>query len=339
MTSAKMNAIIQQKPGGAETLEWGHANVPQPASSEVLIRVHATAFNPADVGSREGRYLSEGQQPTILGLECAGIVESVGDKVTQWQVGDRVCALLTHGGYAQYVAVHEGMVLPVPDSMSFSDATALPESLCTVWSNFAMTPNPLAARSVLIHGGSGSVGTIAIQMAKVRGDLVFTTVGSAAGADIARQLGADHVINYRTEDFVEVVRAETGGFGVNQIVDIIGAPYFERNVEALSLDGHLAVISVQGGANIEANLFKLMQKRLTLTATMLKSRPESDPAAIEPTKVEIVAGVRDNFWPAVEEGKITPIVGAVLPLSEARTVHEQHRDNALAVGKTVFQVD
>lgn len=329
-----MRAVVQEQPGGPATLTWGDAPVPVPGEHDVLIAVHATAFNPADAGTREGRYLAPGESPAILGLECAGIVTDAGSRVSAWKVGDRVSALLTRGGYAEYVAVHEDMVFPVPASMSLTEAAALPESLCTVWSNLCLTADPLTPRDILIHGGSGSVGSIAIQIARWRGDRVFTTVGSAQGEQLAARLGAHKAINYRETDFVETVLAHTNGRGVHQILDIMGAAYFQRNVAALSADGHLAMIGIQGGRDAHIDLFELLQKRVTITATMLKNRPETGVHS----KANIVRSVTEHLWAGVEEGAIAPHVGAEVQLHDAAKVHEQHRDGTLPSGKTVLLV-
>lgn len=329
-----MRAITQQQPGGPETLRWSTAQNPELRSRDILIEIHATAFNPADAGTRMGRYLPPGTSPSILGLECSGIVTDCGSEVTQWNPGDRVCALLTQGGYAEQVAVHEDMVFPVPDSLSLAEAAALPESLCTVWSNLSLIPDPLSPRSTLIHGGSGSVGSIAIQICAWRGDEVFTTVGSEEGADLAKRLGANHVINYREQDFVDAINDITAADGVHQILDIMGASYLERNISTLSEDGHLALIGVQGGREAELDLFSLLQRRVTLTATMLKNRPEAGPHS----KASIVASVREHLWPAVERGEIVPHIGAEVPLEHAETVHDQHAQGKLPLGKTVLLV-
>lgn len=329
-----MHAVTQQVTGGPETLKWSTVARPAPLPNEILIKVHATAFNPADAGGREGRFLAPGADPQILGLECAGVIAAIGSAVSEYSVGERVCALLNLGGYAEYVAVHEGMVLRIPDNLSFAEATSLPESLCTVWSNLALTPDPMRSRRILLHGGSGSVGSIAIQMAKLRGDEIFATAGSSEGCDLMAKLGADHTINYNSQDFVEAVNEITAGKGVEQILDIVGGSYFARNIEALSVDGHLAVISVQGGAKVEANLFAMMQKRITLTTTMLKNRPVTG----SHSKVEIVEGVKKFFWQAVADGQIKPVIGALAPIQEISRVHEQHKNNELPAGKTVLTV-
>lgn len=329
-----MRAVTQQEPGGPETLSWGHAGDPVVGERDVLIRVHATAFNPADVGARNGAYLAVGEPPVILGLECAGVIEQVGAEVTHWRPGDRVCALLNFGGYAELVAVPATMVLPLPDHLSFTEGAALPEALCTVWSNWLLG-NPVdLVRTCLIHGGTGGVGSIAIQVATTRGYTVFATAGSAEGMQMVRRLGANHAISYREQDFVAEVLAHTGGAGVDLILDTQGGPYFARNIEALRHDGHLATIGVQGGAKVEVDLLQLMRKRVIVSATMLKSRPTYGPHS----KSEIVGRVRADLWGAVEVGAIVPQVGAVRELADAVLVHRDFADGRMPAGKTVLRV-
>lgn len=329
-----MRAITQEVPGGPETLTWGSAPEPVVGDRDVLIRVYATAFNPADVGVRNGTYLAEGEPPVILGLECAGVIEQVGTEVTAWGPGDRVCALLNYGGYAELVAVPAAMVLPLPDHLSFAEGAALPEALCTVWSNWLLGNPPELVRSCLIHGGTGGVGSIAIQVATSRGYTVFATAGSTEGLEMVRRLGADHAISYREQDFVAAVLEHTDGAGIDLILDTQGGPYLERNVEALRHDGHLAMIGIQGGATVEVDLVQLMRKRVIVSATMLKSRPTYGPHS----KSEIVGRVRADLWEAVEAGAIVPQVGAVRELADAAAVHRDHAEGQMPAGKTVLRV-
>lgn len=328
-----MRAITQQAPGGPETLTWGSAPDPVVGEDDVLIRVHAAAFNPADVSVRTGAYLGEGDAPVILGLECAGVVERVGSRVETWMPGDRVCALLNYGGYAQLVAVPATMVLPLPDELTFTEGAALPEALCTVWSNWLLGNAPDLVRSCLIHGGSGGVGSIAVQVAKSRGYMVFATAGSAEGVELTRRLGADHAISYRDQDFVAEVLAHTEGAGVDLILDTQGGPYLERNVRALRPDGHLALIGIQGGATVEVDLLQLMRKRVIVSATMLKSRPTYGPHS----KSEIVERVREDLWGAVVSGAIVPQIGATRDLADAAAVHRDYAEGRLPSGKTVLR--
>jgi len=313
---------------------WGEAPQPQIGADEVLIRVYATAFNPADVSVRKGTYLEAGEAPIVLGLECAGVIEGVGENVAGWSLGDRVCALLNFGGYAELVAVPATMVLALPDHLSFEQGAALPEGLCTVWSNWLLGNDPSLVRTCLIHGGTGGVGSLAVQVAKFRGHTVFTTAGSHAGLEMTRRLGADHSISYRDQDFVAEVLMHTGGEGVDLIFDTQGASYFARNVQALKADGHLALIGIQGGTNTEVDLMQLLRKRVIVSATMLKSRPSYGPHS----KSEIVRRVRDDLWSGVEAGVIMPQIGAVRDLKDAASVHAEFADGDLAPGKTVFRV-
>ncbi len=329
-----MRAIVQEAPGGPETLVWGEAPEPEVGPEDVLIRVFTTAFNPADVGGRSGKFLIDGESPIILGLECAGEIERVGASVTDWSVGDRVCALLNFGGYAELAAVPAAMVFPLPDELSFEQGAALPEALCTVWSNWLLGNDPSLVRACLIHGGSGSVGSIAIQIAKYHGHTVFSTAGSAAGLELIRRLGADHAISYRDQDFVAEVLTHTDGAGVDLILDTQGASYLERNVQALRSDGHLALIGIQGGANAHIDLMQLLRKRAIVTATMLKNRPSHGAHS----KSEIVRQVRADLWAGVESGEIVPVIGAVISLKDVASVHDQFEAGSLPFGKTVLRV-
>lgn len=329
-----MLGITQATPGGAETLRWGEVERPQPSEGEVLIRVHASAFNPADVGMRNGNYLEPEQKPIILGLECAGVIEEVGPGVTRWRVGDRVMALLNSGGYAEYATVPDGMVMSLPSHLTFAQGAALPEALCTVWSNRLLSKQPRASLQTLIHGGAGGVGGIAIQVAKFLGDTVFTTAGSPENLELTRSFGADVPISYVDQDFLAEVLQHTHGVGVDLILDTQGASYFDRNVAALKPDGHLALIGVQGGAEVSVNLLQLMRKRLTLSATMLKNRPNFG----QNSKSEIVRLVREDLWPGIVSGEILPHLGGIRPLSEAAAVHVEFAAGLLPAGKTVFSV-
>ncbi len=329
-----MRAITQQVAGGPETLRWGTAHDPVPGDNDVLIRVYATAFNPADVAVRNGLYLDDGEPPVILGLECAGVIEELGAGVSKWKRGDRVCALLNFGGYAELVAVPETMVLPLPEHLSFVEGAALPEALCTVWSNWLLGNPPELVRTCLIHGGSGGVGSIAIQVAKSRGYRVFATAGSVEGLELTRRLGADYAISYRDQDFVAEVLAHTDDVGVDVILDTQGGSYFDRNVRALRNDGHLALIGVQGGAKAEIDLLQLMRKRVIVSATTLKSRPTYGPHS----KSQIVRRVRSDVWGAVVAGGIVPQVGMARDIADAASVHRDYAEGRLPSGKTVLRV-
>ena len=287
---------------------------PSPADDEVVIEIVATAVNRADLMQRRGVYPPPPGASEILGLECAGTVESVGSQVTRWQRGDEVCALLTAGGYSDRVAVPAGQVLPIPDGVDLIPAAALPEVVATVWSNVFMIAALRPGELLLVHGGSSGIGTMAIQLAKALGARVACTVGSADKAHACRELGADLAINYREDDFVEEVRAFDAE-GADVILDNMGAAYLRRNVDILATEGRLVVIGLQGGSTGELDLRTLLGKRGAVIATALRSRPAAG-------KTAIVASVEEHVWPLVAAGTVRPIVHTTLPLSDVRSAHE-----------------
>jgi putative PIG3 family NAD(P)H quinone oxidoreductase len=285
---------------------------PQP--DEVVIEVAASAVNRADLMQRQGAYPPPPGASEILGLECAGIVSQVGADVSRWQPGDRVCALLTGGGYAEFVAAPAGQVLPVPANLSLAQAAALPEVVATVWSNVFMIAALQPGELMLVHGGAGGIGTMAIQLAKVLDARVACTAGSSAKADACRDIGADLAINYRDQDFVaEVRRFEEAGADV--VLDNMGAAYLGRNVDVLATEGRLVVIGLQGGATGELDLRALMGKRGAVIGTTLRSRPATEKAAI-------VASVEENVWPLIADGTVRPIVNSTVAMSDVRAAHE-----------------
>lgn len=302
-----MRAIAMSSHGDASVLH--PANVPTPSISadEVLVNVVAAGVNRADLMQREGNYPPPRGASEILGLEVSGTIAEVGADVTGWSVGDRVCALLTGGGYAEKVAVPAGQLLPVPQQMDLVDAAALPEVLCTVWSNVFMKAQLQRGELLLIHGGSGGIGTIAIQLAKVFGARAAVTAGTREGLQLCRKLGADILIDYHDQDFVKILVKEGGA---DVILDVVGAAYLERNVLALALDGRLVIIGMQGGSTGELNIATLMSRRGAVMATGLRTRGREN-------KAEIVADVRKRAWPLIESGVIRPIVAARIPLDEA----------------------
>src|SRR3954463_11421418 len=312
-----MRAVTISEPGGPEVLTWGEVPDPVCGAGEVVIDVAATAVNRADLLQRQGHYPPPKGASGILGLECSGIVSEVGEGVTAWSVGDEVCALLAGGGYAERVAVPAGQVLPRPSGVELATAAALPEVVCTVWSNVFMLAGLTRGDDFLVHGGSSGIGTMAIQLAARAGARVFATAGTAAKLDVCRELGAEVGINYREEDFVERVREETDGAGVDVVLDNMGAKYLARNVDALALGGRLVCIGMQGGTKAELDLGKLMRKRAAIHATTLRARPATGPGS----KAEIVAAVRHDVWPDVERGVVRPIVDRRLPMSRAAEAH------------------
>ncbi|XP_073009567.1 uncharacterized protein [Typha latifolia] len=311
-----MKAVVVTTPGGPEVLKVREVEDPAVGDDEVLIKVEATALNRADTVQRKGSYPPPKGASPYPGLECSGTILAVGRSVdpSRWKVGDQVCALLSGGGYAEKVAVPAGQVLPVPQGVSLRDATSFPEVACTVWSTVFMTSRLVTGESFLIHGGSSGIGTFAIQIAKHLGIRVFVTAGSEEKLTACKNFGADVCINYKTEDFVARVKEETGGKGVDVILDNVGGSYLQRNLDSLATDGRLFIIGFQGGTVTEVNLSCLLARRLTVQAAGLRGRnPEN--------KATIVREVEKHVWPAIGEGKVKPVVYKAFPLSEAAEAH------------------
>ena len=311
-----MKAITIPEPGEADALVLAEVPAPEPAPGEVRIRVAAAGVNRADVMQRRGFYDPPPGSSPYPGLEVSGTVDAVGEGVAQWSVGDEVCALLVGGGYAEQVCVPQGQVLPVPAGLLLEDAAALPEVVCTVWSNVFMTANLLPGQTLLVHGGSSGIGTMAIQLAREVGAHVAVTAGSAEKLEACRALGAEVLVNYREQDFVEEVRRATGGAGADVILDNMGAKYLARNVEALAVNGRLVVIGLQGGTRAEIDLNALLRKRAAVIATSLRARPVEEKAAI-------VAAVREHVWPLVQSGRVRPVVHSRHPLADAAAAHRE----------------
>ncbi|MDA8324405.1 MAG: NAD(P)H-quinone oxidoreductase [Actinomycetota bacterium] len=325
-----MRAITITSPGGPEVLQIAEVPDPVPAEGEVLIDVAAAGLNRADLLQRQGMYPPPPGAPEYPGLECAGTIAALGAGVVGWQVGDQVCALLSGGGYAERVAVPAGQVLPVPAGLTVTEAAALPEVACTVYSNVVQVAGLRAGETLLVHGGASGIGTLAIQLGKALGARVACTAGSRAKLDRCRELGADLAIGYRDTDFVEAVSEFTGGRGADVILDIMGAAYLDRNVAALAQDGRLVIIGLQGGTRAEIDLNAMLRKRASLHATSLRSRPVDQKAAI-------VAGVRDVVWPLVAAGRIRPVIDATVPLAEAARAHAMLEDGQ-HVGKILLTI-
>ena len=329
----RMKAVVASGPGGPEVLSLAEVPAPVLAPGEVLIEVAATAVNRADLLQRAGNYPPPPGASPILGMECSGRVAELGEGVTGWQVGDEVCALLAGGGYAEQVAAPATQLLPVPAGVDLVTAAGLPEVACTVWSMvFAEPPAAKLApgEALLVHGGTSGIGTLAIQLAASLGARVFATAGSDEKAAACRDLGADVAINYRTQDFAEVVKAETDGAGVDVILDIIGAKYLARNVASLATGGRLTVIGLMGGVKGEVNLNALLGKRATIYAASLRGRPLEEKAAI-------VAGSQAGVWPLIEAGSVRPVVHRVLPLADAAEAHQIVQDSS-HIGKVLLAV-
>ena len=309
-----MKAITIPSPGDASALVLADVEDPTPAQGEVRIRVRTAGVNRADVMQRMGKYPPPAGAPAYPGLEVSGTIDALGAGVEGWSVGDEVCALLSGGGYAELVCVPAGQVLPVPAGVPLEDSAALPEVVCTVWANVFMTANLLPGQTLLVHGGSSGIGTMAIQLAREVGARVAVTAGSAAKLEACRELGAEVLVNYKEQDFVEVVKEATGGAGADVILDNMGAKYLGRNVETLAVNGRLVTIGLQGGARGELDLGLLLRKRCAVIATSLRARPAAE-------KATIVAAVREHVWPLVESGRVRPVVQERFALADAADAH------------------
>jgi putative PIG3 family NAD(P)H quinone oxidoreductase len=323
-----VKAVLARGAGGPEVLELTEVPDPEVGPGDVLVEVAATAVNRADLMQRMGFYPPPPGASEVIGLECSGTVAAIGAEVTTYAVGDRVCALLAGGGYAELVAVPAGQVMPLPDGLDLVNAAALPEVAATVWSNVMMVAGLRPDETFLVHGGAGGIGTFAIQLVHQLGARVITTAGSPEKLAICRELGADVTIDYKQQDFVEAVREATDGHGADVILDNMGASYLGRNVDALATEGRLVVIGMQGGVTGELNLGALMGKRAAVISTGLRARPVSEKSAI-------CAAVVEHVWPLVADGSVRPIVDRTLPLAEAATAHQLMEDSG-HVGKIVL---
>jgi putative PIG3 family NAD(P)H quinone oxidoreductase len=311
-----MKAITIPTPGDADALVLADVPTPEIAADEVLVQVAAAGVNRADLLQRKGFYPPPPGASAYPGLEASGTISALGSEVTSWSVGDRVCALLTGGGYAEQVAVSATQLLPVPDGVSLVDAAALPEVVSTVWSNVFMTANLQPGQTVLIHGGSSGIGTMAIQLARAIGARIAVTAGTSDKLEACRNLGADILVNYHEQDFVEELAEATQGIGADVILDNIGAKYLARNVSALAVNGRLVIIGLQGGVKAELNIAALLQKSAAVIATSLRGRPEAEKAAI-------VAAVREHVWPLIGSGQVKPVVHRTFPLAQAPDAHRE----------------
>jgi putative PIG3 family NAD(P)H quinone oxidoreductase len=310
-----MRAVIAPDAGGPEQLTIVDLPDPVPGPGEVVLDVAAAGLNRADLLQRQGFYPPPPGASDVLGMECSGTVSAVGPDVTGWSVGDQACALLASGGYASKVAVPAGQLMPVPDGVDLVTAAALPETACTVWSNVFMIAGLQPDETILVHGGAGGIGTMAIQLASQLGSRVLTTAGTPEKLALCASLGADVTINYREQDFVEVGREATDGHGADVILDNMGAKYLGRNLDALAVEGRLVIIGMQGGAKAELDISALLRKRGAVIATSLRARPAEEKAAI-------CAAVAEHVWPLVAQGRVRPIVERTVPLEEVRTAHE-----------------
>ena len=326
-----MFAIV---PGDSGQLQWREVADVAAGPGEVLIKVSAAGVNRADILQAAGKYPPPPGASQIIGLEVSGMITSVGDGVTKWVAGQEVCALLAGGGYAQYVAVPAAQVMPAPSGVTLPDAAGLPEVACTVWSNLVLTAGLKAGQWLLVHGGASGIGTHAIQVARELGARIAVTAGSAAKLDVCGELGADVLINYRDEDFVQRMREATGGAGADLIFDIMGASYLDRNLSVLATDGQLVIIGMQGGIKWELNIGALIGKRLSVIGTALRGRPVDGPHGKGP----IVDAVLDSVWPMVERGSVRPVIGARLPITSAGEAHRL-LESGEVIGKVILTVE
>jgi NADPH2:quinone reductase len=325
-----MTAIEIREPGPPEVLRPTQRPVPEPGEGEVLIEVAAAGVNRPDVLQRQGHYAPPPGVTDIPGLEVAGRIVAVGSDVSEWRVGDAVCALVAGGGYAAYCVAPAGQCLPLPRGYSMVQGAVLPETFFTVWSNVFDRAGLRSGETFLVHGGSSGIGTTAIQLAKAFGARVFATAGSAEKCKACEELGAERAINYREEDFVAVLKDLTGGKGVDVVLDMVGGDYIARDIQAMALEGRHVSIAFLQSPKVTLNLFPVMLKRLTLTGSTLRARPTADKAAI-------AARLKEQVWPRLEEGSIRPLVHRTFPLAEAAASHALMESSA-HIGKIALIV-
>ena len=325
-----MTAIEIKKFGGPEGLVPTSRPVPQPGHEEVLVKVAAAGVNRPDVLQRMGGYAPPPGASDIPGLEISGTVVAAGAGVTKYKIGDQLCALVAGGGYAEYCVAPEAQCLDIPKGFDLVQAAAVPETFFTVWTNVFDRGHLTGGETFLVHGGASGIGTTAIQLAKAFGARVFTTASTDEKCRAVEQLGAERGINYRTEDYVEVVKELTGGRGVDLILDMVGGDYIQRNISALAVEGRLVYIAFLGGAVAEVNFAAMMMKRLTITGSTL--RPQSVQA-----KSEIGARLEKKVWPLLSAGSIKPVMDSIFPLEQAAAAHTRIDDSS-HIGKIVLQV-
>jgi putative PIG3 family NAD(P)H quinone oxidoreductase len=323
-----MLAIEISTPGEPDVLVPAERPMPVAGTNELLIDVAAAGVNRPDVMQRRGKYPPPPGASDIPGLEVAGTVAALGDGVRDFRVGDKVCALVSGGGYAEYCVAPAPQCLPVPAGLDVVAAAAIPETFFTVWTNVFERGRLNTGESILIHGGSSGIGTTAIQLAHAWGARVFATAGSPEKCRACETLGAERAINYRDEDFVAAVRDATSGRGVDVVLDMVGAEYFPRNLEVLAIEGRLVEIATQRGAKVELNLQTVMQRRLTITGSTLRARSIEE-------KGRVAAGVREHVWPLIESGKVRPHVFRTFPLREAAAAHRLMESSA-HIGKIIL---
>jgi len=326
MTSMKVIEIVE--PGGPSVLKSSVRSIPKPKRNEVLIKISYAGINRPDVLQRSGSYLPPPGASDLPGLEASGIIFAIGKNVTNWEVGDEVCALLPGGGYAEYAVTQASHCLPVPTGMSLKKAAALPETLFTVWSNVFQRGGLKPNEKFLVHGGSSGIGTMAIQLANLFGSEVYATAGSEAKCSACEELGAIRAINYNKEDFLEVIKSIGG---VHLILDMVGGAYIEKNIKALVDDGRLVQIAFLKGAKVELNFAQIMTRRLTVTGSTL--RPQSDLS-----KSQIASELLEKIWPLLSTGRINPVINSVFDLNDVSSAHLL-MESSKHIGKIVLKVD
>jgi NADPH2:quinone reductase len=326
----EMTVVEIAAPGGPEQLKSAVRPVPTPGENEVLVRVEAAGVNRPDVMQRQGRYPPPPGASDLPGMEIAGEVVALGPKASGVSLGDKVTSLLPGGGYAGYAVAAAPLLMPIPRGLSMVEAAAIPETFMTVWTNLFERGRCKAGDIVLIHGGTSGIGTTAIQLAKVWGARVFATAGSEAKARACEALGAVRGIDYKTEDFVEVIRAQTKGYGVDITLDMVAGSYVQRNLDIAAIEGRVVTISLLGGSRAEINVGMILVKRLTLTGSTLRSRTVAQ-------KADVAAAVRQNVWPLIESGKVRPVIFKTFPLAEAGEAHRL-MESSNHIGKIVLTV-
>ncbi|MGE6995246.1 NAD(P)H-quinone oxidoreductase [Pseudomonas sp. NPDC047961] len=330
MSAETMRHIDHRPGGGPECLRMAEGPVPEPGPHDVLVRVAYAGINRPDVFQRSGSYPPPADASPLLGLEISGEIVALGADVSGWKVGDQVCALTPGGGYAEYCVAPAEHCLPVPAGLSLLEAAALPETYFTVWSNVFERGALQPGEAFLVHGGSSGIGLTAIQLAKQFGATVYTTVGSSEKADACRRAGADRVINYHEEDFVEVLKQDTDGSGVNVILDMVGGDYIPRNIKSLAVEGRLVQIAFLKGSRVELDTAPIMRKRLTFTGSTLRPRSRAE-------KADIAQALQDKVWPLLDQGLCHPVIHATFPLEEAAEAHRL-MESSKHIGKIMLEV-
>ena len=331
MPSKSMHVIECRGAGAADVLQGAERLMPQPSADEVLIKVAAAGVNRADILQRQGKYPPPPDAGDILGMEVAGEIVAVGERVKRWKEGDRICAILAGGGYAEYAVAPAGQCLPMPKGLSFVEAAALPECVITVWANLFETGRLHPGETVLVHGGVSGIGTTAIQMVKNFGAKIFVTAGKEEKCAACRKLGADLAINYRKEDFTAVIERETQKRGVDIVLDMIGGSYVPRNLSILATGGRHISIAVQGGMSATVDLWQIMRKRLLLTGSTLRHRTTQE-------KARLVTAVEERAWPWVIAGKVKPLIFNIFNIKDAAEAHKVMESGA-HIGKIVLEIN